>query len=153
MVWWSDVGVDRPGSVVNCAGLYADLVAQMALGDAFPAHYRQYYCKGNYYAYSRKTLVSRLVYPVPEKNLKVNTTRTRHTAHGTSTRGTRKRRPGAFGAKGLGVHVTIDLAGHMRFGPDAFYIDRPADPWAAPDYTVYEYHLDDAHKAITKYVA
>jgi hypothetical protein len=41
----------------------------------------------------------------------------------------------------------------MRFGPDAFYIDRPADPWAAPDYTVYEYHLDDAHKAITKYVA
>jgi hypothetical protein len=39
----------------------------------------------------------------------------------------------------------------MRFGPDAFYIDRPTDPWAAPDYTVYEYHLDDAHKAITKY--
>jgi hypothetical protein len=39
----------------------------------------------------------------------------------------------------------------MRFGPDAFYVDRPADPWAAPDYTVYEYHLDDAHKAITKY--
>ncbi|ELR21408.1 L-2-hydroxyglutarate dehydrogenase, mitochondrial precursor, putative [Acanthamoeba castellanii str. Neff] len=123
--------VDREGerclieadSVVNCAGLYADLVAQMALGDAFPAHYRQYYCKGNYYAYSRKTLVSRLIYPVPEKNL-----------------------------KGLGVHVTIDLAGHMRFGPDAFYIDRPTDPWAAPDYTVYEYHLDDAHKAITKYL-
>jgi hypothetical protein len=59
-------------SVVNCAGLYADLVAEMALGGAFPAHYRQYYCKGNYYAYSRKTLVSRLIYPVPEKNLKVS---------------------------------------------------------------------------------
>jgi L-2-hydroxyglutarate oxidase LhgO len=62
-------------SVVNCAGLYADLVAEMALGGAFPAHYRQYYCKGNYYAYSRKTLVSRLIYPVPEKNLKVCATR------------------------------------------------------------------------------
>jgi len=54
----------------------------MALGDAFPAHYRQYYCKGNYYAYSRKTLVSRLIYPVPEKNLKVHyAKRYTHTAH------------------------------------------------------------------------
>jgi L-2-hydroxyglutarate oxidase LhgO len=72
--------------VVNCAGLYADLVAQMALGDAFPAHYRQYYCKGNYYAYSRKTLVSRLIYPVPEKNLKVHhATRHTHTWHTQTT--------------------------------------------------------------------
>lgn len=60
-----------PLSVVNCAGLYADLVAQMILKEALPSHYRQYYCKGNYYAYSRTPLVSRLIYPVPEKNLKV----------------------------------------------------------------------------------
>ncbi len=32
-------------SVINCAGLYADLVAKMALKDAFPAEYTQYYCK------------------------------------------------------------------------------------------------------------
>lgn len=65
---------------------------------------------------------------------------------------TRERQRDAQGIEqGLGVHVTIDLAGHMRFGPDAYYIDRPADPWATPDYTVYDTHLDDAHKAITRY--
>ena len=28
------------------------------------------------------------------------------------------------GAAGLGVHVTLDLAGRVRFGPDATYVDR-----------------------------
>lgn len=50
------------------------------------------------------------------------------------------------------MHVTIDLAGQMRFGPDAFYVDRPTDLWAPPDYAVHERHLDDAHKAITRSV-
>ncbi len=48
----------------------------------------------------------------------------------------------------------MDLAGHMRFGPDAYYIERPArNPWAVPDYSIVdESSLDDAHKAIKRFV-
>jgi len=39
----------------------------------------------------------------------------------------------------------------MRFGPDAFYIDRnESDPWAPPNYEVDERSLDAAHLAIQK---
>ncbi|KAI8594137.1 FAD dependent oxidoreductase [Geranomyces variabilis] len=82
--------------VVNCAGLYADDVARL-LDPSFPA--RIYPCKGTYYAYTGQLpLVSRLIYPIPEKNL-----------------------------KGLGVHATLDLSGKCKFGPDAAYVDRKDD--------------------------
>ncbi|KAF9095282.1 hypothetical protein BGX29_009121 [Mortierella sp. GBA35] len=57
-----------------------------------------HYCKGHYYGYSGKALVSRLIYPVPDKNL-----------------------------TSLGTHLTLDLAGRMRFGPDVLYVDDPHD--------------------------
>jgi L-2-hydroxyglutarate oxidase LhgO len=53
-----------------------------------------YPCKGVYFSYSGAIRCGLLVYPVPEKKL-----------------------------TGLGVHATIDLAGRMRFGPDAEYIN------------------------------
>ena len=61
--------------------------------------YRLHWCKGDYFAVSgpRSRSVSRLVYPVP-------------TAH----------------LVGLGVHVTLDLGGRMRLGPDATYVERDA---------------------------
>lgn len=37
-----------------------------------PKEYTTYFCKGHYFGYSGKPLVSRLTYPVPEKNLAVN---------------------------------------------------------------------------------
>jgi L-2-hydroxyglutarate oxidase LhgO len=81
--------------VVNAAGLHSDNIARM-MGKDYVLHY----CKGDYFsvANSRKGIVQRLVYPVPEKN---------HV--------------------GLGVHLTIDLSGRMKLGPDATYIDRVED--------------------------
>jgi L-2-hydroxyglutarate oxidase LhgO len=59
--------------------------------------YRLHWCKGDYFAASggAARLVSRLVYPVPAHEL-----------------------------TSLGVHLTLDLAGRMRLGPDATYVDR-----------------------------
>ena len=55
-----------------------------------------HYCKGDYFSLGVKTgMVRRLVYPLPEKD---------HV--------------------GLGVHLTLDLQGRMKLGPDAAYTDR-----------------------------
>jgi L-2-hydroxyglutarate oxidase LhgO len=62
--------------------------------------YRHHYCKGNYFriADSKNGMVRRLVYPVPEE---------KHV--------------------GLGVHLTMDLGGRMKLGPDTAYIEREED--------------------------
>lgn len=60
--------------------------------------YRLYYCKGDYFSINRSIPVQRLIYPVPEE---------RHT--------------------GLGIHLTIDLNGRARLGPDVEYIERKED--------------------------
>lgn len=78
--------------VVNSAGLNADRVARILMGDNNP--YRLYHAKGHYYAYSGRPMVSRLAYPVPDKNL-----------------------------ASLGVHTVLDLSGRMRLGPDIEYLD------------------------------
>ena len=55
--------------VINSAGLYSDRVAAMAGIDIDRAGYRMVYAKGSYFsvASSKAKLVSRLVYPVPQK--------------------------------------------------------------------------------------
>ena len=62
--------------------------------------YVLHYCKGDYFSISnvKKGTVNRLIYPVPEKD---------HV--------------------GLGVHLTLDLNGRMKLGPDTTYIDRTED--------------------------
>ena len=71
--------------------------------------YHHHWCKGVYFAVAgrRAGQVSRLVYPMPGEHL-----------------------------SGLGVHVTLDLAGRMRLGPDAAYLservqDLDVDPGRA----------------------
>lgn len=61
-------------------------------------NYRLNYCKGDYFSINRLIPVQRLIYPVPEE---------RHT--------------------GLGIHLTIDLNGRGRLGPDVEYIERKED--------------------------
>jgi L-2-hydroxyglutarate oxidase LhgO len=80
--------------VINCAGLAADRVAALAGIDPIAAGYRLYYSKGDYFRTSKPLGVQRLIYPVPEL----------HQTH-------------------LGIHLTKDLAGGVRFGPDAEYVD------------------------------
>ena len=55
--------------VVNSAGLYSDQVAQMVGIDIDKAGYRMVYAKGSYFSVtsSKAKLVSRLVYPMPNK--------------------------------------------------------------------------------------
>lgn len=70
------------------------------IADLAGGHYRLHYCKGDYCAISgvKPGLVQRLIYPAPLKN---------HV--------------------GLGVHLTMDLNGRLKLGPDATYTDRGED--------------------------
>jgi L-2-hydroxyglutarate oxidase LhgO len=83
------------GAVVNAAGLGADRIAALAGIDIDAARYRQHPCKGDYFAL----------------------------APGAPVRFGRLVYPLHTGA-GLGVHVTLDLGGRVRFGPDAEYVER-----------------------------
>jgi 2-hydroxyglutarate dehydrogenase len=84
-------------TIVNSAGLGAVAIHNMIV----PAseHKSMYYAKGNYFSYTPSTpKVGTLVYPAPEPG------------HG-----------------GLGTHLTLDIAGRMRFGPDVEWVDSPDD--------------------------
>jgi L-2-hydroxyglutarate oxidase LhgO len=83
------------GVVVNAAGLESDRVAELAGLDVDALGWRIHPCKGDYFSVAPGlgALTQHLVYPVPS------------------------------GDGGLGVHVTVDLAGRLRLGPDANYVD------------------------------
>ncbi len=84
--------------VVNAAGLQAPALAARFAG-LDPAWVpRSYYAKGNYFTLAGRSPFNRLIYPVPE--------------------------PAAHLA-GLGVHLTIDLGGQAKFGPDVQWVDSP----------------------------
>jgi L-2-hydroxyglutarate oxidase LhgO len=96
--------------LINSAGLQADTIASLAGIDIDEAGYRIYPVKGEYFRLrsSKQNLVNGLVYPIPEK------------AH-----------------TGLGIHVTKDLSGSVRFGPDARYVSKisyDVDPAHASDF-------------------
>jgi L-2-hydroxyglutarate oxidase LhgO len=99
--------------LINCAGLQCDKVAELAGIDIDRAGYRLHYCKGEYFTVGggKNRLVKRLIYPVPE------------------VKGT-----------GLGVHVTLDLEGRMRLGPNTQYVD-------SIDYAVDSRHKDSFYKS------
>ncbi|RHZ63528.1 hypothetical protein Glove_329g59 [Diversispora epigaea] len=89
--------------VINSAGLHSDKIANLLL----PFKYKIYYVKGHYYNYRRNNergegnpliKVNHFIYPVPPKNL-----------------------------KSLGIHLSLDLNGQIKFGPDVLYIDNPDD--------------------------
>ena len=88
--------------LLNCAGLYSDKVAAMAGIDIDKAGYRLHYCKGEYFSVGngKNRLIKRLIYPVPLAEV-----------------------------AGVGIHVTFDLDGRMRLGPNVHYLD-------SLDYTV-----------------
>ncbi|KAK1829027.1 FAD dependent oxidoreductase [Podospora conica] len=83
-------------TLVNAAGLGSVAVHNMIVPPG-PRRMTMYYAKGNYFSYgSSHPKVSTLVYPAPEP-----------------------------GGGGLGTHLTLDLAGRMRFGPDVEWVDSP----------------------------
>ena len=84
-------------TLINSAGNGACSINNMVLPE--DRHRTPYYAKGTYFSYSAsRPRPSVLVYPVTK--------------------------PG-FG--GLGTHLTLDLGGRVRFGPDVDWIDDPND--------------------------
>ncbi|KAJ2692314.1 hypothetical protein H4R19_006177, partial [Coemansia spiralis] len=91
----------RSTAVVNAAGLWADRIAHMVVphNHAWRTQYKLHFAKGRYYVYTGPRIaVHRLVYPVPD----------RHTTT-------------------LGTHLTLDMAGAIRFGPDIEWVASNTD--------------------------
>lgn len=96
----------RARFVINAAGLAADRVAAMAGLDVDALGWRLRYCKGDYF-----TIAPRLG------------AITTHLVYPVPVHA------------GLGVHITMDLGGAYRAGPDAEYVETPrydVDPKKAP---------------------
>ena len=89
--------------LVNAAGLHAPALAARIEG--LPAQHvpKAFYAKGNYFTLSGRSPFSRLIYPAPDPH-----------AH----------------LAGLGVHLTIDLGGQAKFGPDVQWVDALDAPGA-----------------------
>lgn len=98
-------------TVINCAGLDSDAVASMVGIDILKEKYNLYYCKGQYFrvAANKCKHINHLIYPVPRPK-----------------------------SGGLGIHVTPDLAGSLRLGPDDNYLSN-----RIKDYSVEENKKND----------
>lgn len=80
-------------------------------------HIKSFFAKGNYFSYPlMKPRIERLVYPCPSN-------------HGS-----------------LGTHLTIDLQGRIKFGPDLEWVNSPKD------LTANAKNLQEAKKAISEYL-
>lgn len=80
-------------------------------------HVTAYYAKGNYFSYSAsKPHTNRLVYPCPSSQAS------------------------------LGTHLTLDLGGRIKFGPDLEWVDSPND------LQVNGSRLDEVYEAVTTYL-
>jgi len=88
--------------VINSAGLMSDKVSEMAgISDD---NLKIHFCKGEYFRVNppKNRLIKRLIYPVPHHNL-----------------------------EGIGIHVTVDMSGGVKLGPDVNYLES----------NVYDYKL------------
>lgn len=103
-------------ALVNAAGLYSDKIAGMAGIDIDEAGYRLHYCKGEYFSLANRYggRLKRLVYPVPPSNI-----------------------------VGVGIHVTFDLEGRTRLGPNVCYVD-------SLDYAVDEGQKEAFYKSVKR---
>lgn len=88
--------------VINSAGLTADKVSEMV--GIEDDNLKILFCKGEYFRINppKNRLINRLVYPVPHPNM-----------------------------EGIGIHVTIDMGGGVKLGPDVKYLES----------NVYDYKL------------
>ncbi|KAJ2162370.1 hypothetical protein GGF46_000734 [Coemansia sp. RSA 552] len=91
----------KAAAVVNAAGLWADRIACMLVprSHCWNSQYRLFFAKGRYYACtSSKLTAHRLIYPVPDQHI-----------------------------TSLGTHLTVDMAGALRFGPDLEWVSSNTD--------------------------
>ena len=82
-------------TLINSAGLAAVDLSNRILPES--RHLKPYFAKGSYYSYSAPApRPQTLIYPAPTS-----------------------------GSAGLGTHLTIDMSGQIRFGPDVEWVDDP----------------------------
>jgi L-2-hydroxyglutarate oxidase LhgO len=81
-------------AVINSAGLGAQTLARHTADYPATRVPRLVMARGNYFGYAARPVFSHLIYPAPRID------------------------------GGLGIHVTLDLAGRMRFGPDVEWIEQ-----------------------------
>jgi L-2-hydroxyglutarate oxidase LhgO len=81
--------------LVNSAGLWAQEVARAIEGIPPESIPQRYLAKGCYFTLAGKPPFQHLIYPAPEVKF-----------------------------ASLGLHVTVDLAGQVRFGPDVEWVDK-----------------------------
>lgn len=112
-------------NVVNSTGLHAQRVANMLLPKE--RHFQSHFAKGTYFSYTplvpvaTSAITDKLVYPCPNPN-----------------------------ASSLGTHLTFDLGGQLRFGPDLEWLEDVHDARDI-DYTATETNLVLAKDAIASY--
>jgi L-2-hydroxyglutarate oxidase LhgO len=95
--------------LVNSAGLFSDKISEMA---GMPDDkLKILFCKGEYFRLKppKNKLINRLIYPVPAHNL-----------------------------EGIGIHVTKDLGGGVKLGPDVTYLQS----------NVYDYTVDPSKQEV-----
>lgn len=93
--------------LINSAGLTSDRVSMMA---GLPSDGLEIqFCKGEYFRLNPpgNRLITRLIYPVPHHNL-----------------------------EGIGIHVTVDMGGGVKFGPDVTWLES----------NEYDYRVDHSKK-------
>ncbi len=93
-------------TVVNSAGLNADIIASLAGIDIKKAGYEVNFVKGHYFRLKPKLkgLVKHLIYPVPPNNMTF-----------------------------LGIHLTIELDGGMKLGPDIKWMENRIQDYHVPE--------------------
>ncbi|MFW2358037.1 NAD(P)/FAD-dependent oxidoreductase [Hydrogenophaga sp.] len=87
-------------TVVNAAGLHACDIARKTRGLDVRGLPKPWYAKGSYFTLAGRSPFSHLIYPAPEPD-----------AH----------------LAGLGVHLTLDLGGQAKFGPDVEWTSSADD--------------------------
>ena len=86
--------------VVNAAGLAAVTLAATTEGMPIGLVPRAHFAKGNYFTLAGRAPFKHLIYPAPAEGVSL---------------------------AGLGVHLTLDLAGQARFGPDVQWVESMHD--------------------------
>lgn len=106
--------------VINSAGLDCDKVAQMAGIDIYKEKYDIQFCRGHYFRIvpGKSHLVNHLVYPVPPVD-----------------------------SLSLGIHVTVELNGQLKLGPDTMYLNSRLQDYQVPE----ELHLK-FYNAVSRYL-
>ena len=84
----------KADTVINSAGLASDSICSLLGLDVDECRYRIHPCKGEYYVLKKSIPIHHLIYPLPGRS------------------GT------------LGIHITPDISGRIRLGPNAYEVDN-----------------------------